>query len=200
MTAAARGPKFPGMAWRVYLLLAAFAGTAAFASAPSRAGEPAPKAEIDRLYARLARTQMPDEAAGILGEIDHLRGQSGSDAADLLLSRGLQARASADPELALQLFDAVVDLAPDWSQGWSERATTRAQSGDEAGAMVDLAETLKREPRDVGALAGLGQMMLEVDPYGALKVYDRALKLAPAFEPLQEARARAQVRVWSRTP
>ena len=111
---------------------------------------------------RLARTRFPDEAAGILAEIDHLRLQSGSDAADLLLARALKARASDRLPLALQLFDAVVDLYPDWPEAWSERATTRYLTGDSAGAMADLAQTLKRDPRDIGALAGLGAMMLEL--------------------------------------
>ena len=65
----------------------------------------------------------------------------------------------------------------------------------------NLAQTLKREPRDVGALAGLGAIMLESGkPDDALKAYDRALALAPAYEPLTEARARAKTMLWSLTP
>ncbi len=156
---------------------------------------------LDKLYERLAKTRFPEEAEGILSAIDHARMQSGSDSADLLLARALQARSSANLPLALQLFDAVIDLYPDWSEAWSERATTRFQSGDVAGAVGDLAQTLKREPRDVGALAGLGAILTDGgDPEGALRVYDRALALAPAYEPLKEARARAQTEVWSRSP
>ena len=158
-------------------------------------------ARLDRLYQRLARTRFPDEAAGILGEIDRERAQSGSDTADLLYSRAGKARASANLSLALQLYDAVVRLDPDWSEAWSGRATARFQSGDVPGAMGDLAQTLKREPRDVGALAGLGAILLDSgEPEAALSVYDRALALAPAFEPLQQARDRAQNKVWSRSP
>ena len=67
--------------------------------------------------------------------------------------------------------------------------------------MADVAQTLKREPRDLGALAGLATMLLDAgDADAALKVYDRALKLAPAYEPLKEARARAQNKLWSQSP
>jgi tetratricopeptide (TPR) repeat protein len=146
-------------------------------------------------------TRYSDEAAGILSAIDHERMQSASDAADLLLTRALQARSTDDAPLALQLLDAVVDLFPDWSEAWSERATTRFQAGDVGGAMADIAQTLKREPRDIGALAGLGAILLDAgDPEAALRVYDRALALAPAYEPLKEARARAQTEIWSRSP
>jgi tetratricopeptide (TPR) repeat protein len=172
---------------------------AALSSAP--AAEESSARELDRLYDRLARTRFPDEAVGILAEIDHMRLQSGSDTADLLLGRAIKARASSDMPLALKLLDAVVDLYPDWSEAWSQRAAVRFQSGDSDGAMADIAQTLKRDPRDIGALAGLAAMMLESgNPEASLKVYDRALKLAPAYEPLKEARARAQTEVWSRSP
>lgn len=180
--------------------LAPLAAAAASRSPPAAAASD-PAHDLDRLYQRLARTRFPDEAAGILAEIDHLRLQSGSDAADLLLARALKARASDRLPLALQLFDAVVDLYPNWPEAWSERATTRYLTGNSAGAMADLAQTLKRDPRDIGALAGLGAMMLNSGyPDAALKVYDQALRLAPAYEPLKEARARAQTMVWSRSP
>ena len=172
-------------------LLVAFAG-------------PAPAADdsdIDKLYARLAATHLSDEAAGILAEIEHLRRQSGSDTADLLLARAEKARESQNQPLALQLFDAVVDLDPDWAKGWSERAAAKFETGDLRGAMADIAQTLKREPRDLPALTGLAALMLESgDPEAALKVYDRALNLAPAYTPLTEARTRAQTKLWSQSP
>ena len=170
---------------------------------PLRASRPSADAarELDTLYGRLAKTRFADEASGIVGEIDHLRLQSGSDTADLLISRALKARETENWTLSLKLLDSVVGLYPDWSEAWSERATARFRSGDVSGAMADVAQTLKREPRDLGALAGLAAMMLDAgDADAALKVYDRALKLAPAYEPMKEARARAQTRLWSQSP
>jgi tetratricopeptide (TPR) repeat protein len=190
--------RFGGFSLALFL---GFAPVAEAASSHAPAAESSPAHDVDRLYDRLARTHFPDEAAGILAEIDHLRLQSGSDTADLLLGRAMKARASQDMPLALKLFDAVVDLFPDWPQAWSERATARFQTGDSSGAMADIAQTLKRDPRDIGALSGLAAMMLDSgNPEAALKVYDRVAKLAPAYEPLKEARARAQTEVWSRSP
>ena len=187
-------------------VVAAFSGAACAAgpaAAPERPAAPAPvdpAQALDRLYARLAKTRYPDEAAGILAEIDRARAQSGSDAADLLFSRASQAR-QADPTLALKLFDAVVALDPDWSEAYSERANARFQSGDVDGAMTDLAETLKRDPRDIGALGGLAAILLDSGrPDEALVAYDRALALAPAYQPLKEGRARAQTRLWGQSP
>ncbi len=207
MTAAARGVSLPHMRRLGSALFALVLGLGAPASAAPLSETPKAVArndaarELDKLYARLARTRISDEASGILAEIDHLRQQSGSDTADLLLGRALQARQSDDWGLALKLLDAVVGLYPDWAEAWSERATARLQAGDIAGAMADVAETLKREPRDIGALAGFAEMLVEAgDAEAALKIYDRALKLAPAYEPLKEARARAQTKLWSLTP
>ncbi len=157
--------------------------------------------ELDKLYARLAHTRLSDEAQGIIGEIDALHMQSGSDTADLLMTRARKAHQAADLALARQLFDALVDQAPEWSEGFGARSGLRFESGDLDGAMADLAQTLKREPRDIGALVGLGSILLENgDPEGALKVYDRASALAPAYEPVKQARLRAQNQAWSRSP
>ena len=185
-------------------LLNIFGLTLALALAGANAyGEEAetPPSDIDKLYARLAQTRLPDEAQGIVAEIDALRQQSGSDAADLLMTRARKALEAADPALARQLFDALVAFDPDWSEGWGARAGVRFAGGDTRGATADLAEALKREPRDIEALAGLGAILMESgEPEMALKVYDRAQALAPAFEPVKEARMRAQNEVWSRSP
>jgi tetratricopeptide (TPR) repeat protein len=176
-------------------------GVGIAADQPSAPLEETNDQAIDQLYARLATTRYPDEAAGILQAIDTARMQSGSDTGELLMTRALQARSEADLPLALQLFNTIVELFPDWSESWSERATTRFQTGDVDGAVGDLAQTLKREPRDIGALEGLGAIMLDVGkPEEALRAYDRALALAPAYEPLKEARTRAQTMMWGITP
>jgi tetratricopeptide (TPR) repeat protein len=178
----------------VLTLALALAGANAF-------GDEAAPSEMDKLYARLAQTSYPEEAQGIIAEIDHLRMQSGSDTADLLMTRARKARQAADAALARQLFDALVAFDPDWSEGWGARAGLRFEAGDTRGAMADIAQTLKREPRDIGALLALAAIVSDAgDPESALRVYDKALALAPAFEPAKEARLRAQNEVWSRSP
>ncbi len=174
--------------WLPVAMIAAVMG--AFAFSPANAVEAAPEAKsatapavpaaalpaapLDQLYARLARTRYPEEAEGILAEIERLRMKSGSDSADLLLGRALKARESAKLDIALPLFDAVVELYPDWSEAWSERATTRFQNGDVNGAMGDLAQTLKREPRDVG-----GARRPRRDPHRRRRAGRGAARLRP---------------------
>lgn len=157
--------------------------------------------ELDRLYARLAATHFPDEAAGIVSEIERVRLQSGSDVADLLLARASLAQQKEQWPVALPLYDSLVDLYPDFAAAWGERASARYRAGDRLGAVADLGQALKRDPRDIAALSSFGEVMLaQGEAIQALQVYDRALALAPLFEPLKVARMRAQGQVWSQSP
>ncbi len=212
MTAVARGASLPRMKRLVVFIFASMLGPAALAAepvvrpqqtAPSQAGEAqaGEAKEIDSLYSRLAKTQFPDEASGIVAEIDRLRLQSGSDVANLLIGRASKAREGENWPVALQLYDSIVELFPDWPEAWSQRGAARFQTGDLAGAISDLAQALKRDPRDLDALASLGAVLLESgDAQGAVTVYDRTLALAPAFEPLKQARERAKTKLWSLSP
>ena len=61
-------------------------------------------------------------------------------------------------------------------------------AGDSRGSMADIAETLKREPRHIGALAGMGAILEEAGRReDALRAYQRGLEIAPHYQPLQEA-------------
>ena len=125
--------------------------------------------------------------------IDRLQLKSGSDTSDLLMQRAVATMEQGDYEVSLSLLDAIVDLQPDWAEGWNKRATARYLSGDAKGAVADIAQTLTRNPRDLGALAGLGMIFEdEGQREQALRAYDRALALAPHWQPIVEAEARVK--------
>src|SRR5436309_523633 len=48
---------------------------------------------------------------------------SGSDTADLLMTRVRQAMEANDADLALRLLDAIIELNPDYAEAWNRRAT-----------------------------------------------------------------------------
>ena len=147
--------------------------------------------EIDELYARLAVATDPDEAAGIVGAIGRAFVTSDSDTADLLMARGDAAMRQNEFEAGEAIFDALVKLDPDWAEGWNKRATLRYLAGDLEGSMADIAQTLKREPRHLGALSGMG-MILEArgQREQALRVYERSLSIAPHWRGAEEPVAR----------
>lgn len=154
------------------------------------AAEAAPKTDVEAaadLFDRLAKTEDSDEAAGIVGALQHLWLRSGSDTADLLMGRALEAMQAGNNPLALKLLDAVVDLDPDWAEAWNKRATMRFEIGDYRGSMADIAETLKRNPRHIGALAGLAEILDDSGLHDqALQTCERALAIAPHYKPLVE--------------
>ena len=56
--------------------------------------------------------------------------------------------------LALSLLDKLVAWEPDWAEAWNQRATVKFIIGDLDGAMADINQVLKLEPRHFGALSG----------------------------------------------
>ena len=198
--------RHPARALFASLAIAAFlAGASAWADEPPAApqdnsagqapeakhDEPAPKTPADEraeLYTRLAGSKDADETSGIITRLLHNYSESGSDTADLLLKRAHQAIGVENYADALKILDATVALDPDWAEGWNARATARYLDDDYKGSMADIAQTLKREPKHLGALMGMG-MILEAreKKEEALKIYERVLEIAPHWRNAQEA-------------
>jgi tetratricopeptide (TPR) repeat protein len=94
---------------------------------------------------------------------------------DLKMDRG-------DFPAALDAFNAVIEQDPDFAEGWNRRATLRYLMGDYRGSIADIDETLVREPRHFGALAGLGLVNMQLgEDEQALDAFERALVVHPQF-------------------
>jgi tetratricopeptide (TPR) repeat protein len=139
------------------------------------------------LFARLAKAQDEAEAGGVAGRIGRLLGRSASDTSNILMARAMFAVSKDEPTLGEDLLDRILDLDPGWAEAWNRRAGLRFKRGDISGAMTDLAETLKREPRHYGALSGLGFALLQLDRKAeALRAFDKALAVHPFHEPTRK--------------
>ncbi len=147
---------------------------AAPAATPSRAEQ------LDALFARLkaapdAATAQPAEDAIIA-----LWLQSGSDTVDLLMSWGVQDIANKDYAGALDIFDRIVTLKPDYAEGWNKRATVYFLDDKYAEAVSDIEHVLALEPRHFGAMIGLGSIFRALgEDQKAIAVYQQALALDP---------------------
>jgi tetratricopeptide (TPR) repeat protein len=162
------------------------------AEAPqTKPDEPPPQTPAEAradLYARLAAAEDGDETAGIITLLLRAYAESGSDTADLLLRRARQAIGAEEYPDALKILDATIALQPDWAEGWNARATARYLDDDYDGSMADIAQTLKREPRHLGALMGMAAILeARGKTEDALKVYERALAIAPHWRNAQGA-------------
>ena len=187
----------------LFLAVIGLAGLPSAASLAADAPPPAPKdqnaesapkspAEIrNDLYARLAASKDGDETEGLVGLLLGSYSQSGSDTADLMLARARKAMQAKEYDSAEQILDAEVALMPDWAEGWNARATLRYLDDDYDGSMADIAQTLKREPRHLGALAGMAMILESRDKdEEALKVYERVLAIAPHWRRAEDAAKR----------
>lgn len=158
---------------------------------PAKSDAPVPEAEghakaADELLGRLAKTEDPDAAKRIAGAVQALWLRSGSDTADLLVSRAIEAQRKAKMDRAIRLLDQVVGLKPDFAEGWNRRATLHFLAKDYDQAMADIHETLLREPRHFGAWVGLARILRDSGlNKQALGAYRKALEIYPAIEGLK---------------
>ena len=151
---------------------------------------PAPKTAADlraELYARLAASADTDETEGLIGLLLASYARTGSDTGDLLLERAHKAIAAEDYDAAGRILDAAIAFMPDRAEAWNARATLRYLDDDYDGSMADIAETLKREPRHLGALMGMASILeARNKKKEALEVYERALSIAPHWKTVEE--------------
>lgn len=157
------------------------------APAGSAAPDPTPpgaasqrRSSLDELFARLAASKDETEANGIAGLIERRFVRSGSDTADLLMTRAAEALEGKDAALAVELLDRVTQLKPDWAEAWHRRAAAFFLLDDPEDALADLHQALTREPRLFGAWMSLGQIRLQSgDKAGAVLAFRKALALHP---------------------
>ena len=146
-----------------------------------------PAATLDRLFERLAAAKTPEEASGIANLIQRRWARSGSDTADLLMSRAQEAMRQKRLELAIELLDRIVTLQPGWAEAWNQRANALFVAGDSIRALVDVGEALKREPRHYGAMMGLAAILRQQgDDKRAMVAYRQVLAVYPLMDKVKD--------------
>lgn len=152
------------------------------AAAPALAAQPADvrKQELDKLLQALKSAPSQQVAASIESRLRTVWLHQGSPAAVLLLGRGdrdLQGNLGGE---ALDDYDAVLTLEPEYPEAFNHRAAARAALGDYAGALADIEQALRREPRFFPALQSLSHLAeLQGDWKGALAAWQKVLELDP---------------------
>ena len=142
---------------------------------------------LDTLFDALKIAPDESSAKAIEDRIWALWMVSGSDTCNILMSRAKMAADGQDYGLAVKLLDAVVELRPDYVEGWNRRATVYYLQKDYGHSLADIRQVLAREPRHFGALSGLGAILQEIgDDKHALEAYRRALAIDPHLEHVGE--------------
>lgn len=160
------------------LLLAGFAAPAAADQRDPRLGE---------LFARLKTTSDRRQAHEVEQMIWFIWSRSPSAGASLMLRQGTEYMNEGKHDAAQANFNAVVELAPEFSEGWNKRATVRYLMGDYEGSIEDIKRTLSLEERHFGALSGLGLIYDSLDENkAALEAFRAALEINPHMESIRE--------------
>jgi tetratricopeptide (TPR) repeat protein len=135
---------------------------------------------LDNLYAMLATAEDEQTATQTAKAIERLWAVSGSDTVAVLMNRAMKAMHEKKAELALRFLDAIVDQAPDYAEGWSQRAHVLFLENDVQRAVGDLRRALALDPNHFRALGALGHILREVgEKKGALKAYQKLLEVHP---------------------
>jgi tetratricopeptide (TPR) repeat protein len=155
--------------------------------------------QLDALFTQLE--QAPDETAakGVESQIWSHWADSGSPTVNILVERAAAAESDGDQQLALRFLEQASDLAPTFAEPWNRRANLAYRAHDYSGAIAAIQETLKREPRHFGALAGLGLIYEELGQNrAALQAFRAALAVHPHYEIARQGVRRLEPKVEGR--
>lgn len=176
----------------------ALAGEAKPPSAQVETGDPAaielPDSVAERntlvseLYDRLRQTRDAETNTKITSALERLWVWSGSDTADLLLSRASVAIEAKQPEVARQVLDALIALEPGYAEAWNRRAYLNYSEQKPREALADLAQVLTIDPHHFKALEGLGSILKELgQKRQALKAFRLVIEINPLATQSKEA-------------
>jgi tetratricopeptide (TPR) repeat protein len=107
-------------------------------------------------------------------------GRSGNPRVDRLYQAGIEQMSGGELQKGIATFTRIIQLKPDFAEGWNKRATLYFLAGEYRKSLADCAEVIKRNPYHFGALAGYGQIYLRLEDYArALDYFRRALEVNP---------------------
>ena len=114
--------------------------------------------------------------------------RSGDDRVDSLLKSGIRRMNDGQMAPAVEDFTRVIELRPDFAEGWNKRATIYFLVGDYDKSLADCDEVMKRNPNHFGALSGYAQIYAHMGSYErALEYARRALAIDPNLDGMRQA-------------
>lgn len=146
--------------------------------------------EGTRETALLAELRQADASTALAleRELQALWRKSGSPAMDLLLSRAQKSFEAGDLAGAIEHLTALTDHAPDFAQGWYERARAYHAAGLYGPSVADLERALALNPNDYNAIYALGTVFEQFRmPKRAYEAYLRAKTIHPHHEEVLNA-------------
>ncbi len=133
-----------------------------------------------------------DEDAGVRGLAEaavwRVWSRSGDEKADALLASGVRNMEEGRMGPAVEDFTRVIELQPEFAEGWNKRATAYYIMGDLDQSLHDCDEVIKRNPSHFGALSGYGLIYVQRGELErALEYFERALAINPNMQGVQQS-------------
>lgn len=107
--------------------------------------------------------------------------------AEETMAAAVDAISSGELQKAKPLLDHLVVKYPDWAEAWNKRATLAFIEKRDADSLLDIAQTLRLEPRHFGAISGFGNICLRNGHLNeARAAFQIALSINPHMEELRD--------------
>ena len=120
---------------------------------------------LEDLFADLKSLDDVNAANSIANRIWDIWLQHDDPQASSLMMRGIGQMNSGDLYGALETYDRLIALQPDFAEAWNKRATIYWQLGQFDASLGDIEEVLKLEPYHFGALSGRGLVYMDRGNY-----------------------------------
>ena len=141
---------------------------------------------LDPLFEKLKAAPDIDAAKEIEFHIWDIWSKANTAGGGVLFRQGVQYMNHGEHEKALVNFNALVEIEPEFAEGWNKRATLHYLMGNYDGSVADIQRTLALEERHFGALSGLGLIYDALDQKeAALKAFRAALEINPKMESIR---------------
>ena len=135
---------------------------------------------LDGLFEELAAAESLEEALSVERQIWHTWLDAGDEAVNREMKDGIRAMSNRLFEQSIQHFTQVIEMAPDFAEGWNKRATAHYLNDELVKSMRDIQKTLNLEPRHFGAISGVGLIFMQQgDDRGALEAFEEVIKIYP---------------------
>ena len=119
--------------------------------------------------------------------------QSGNSDVDRIFRAGVEAMQQGRLEKAEAEFTRVIEMAPDFPEGWNKRATVRYMRKEFTGSIADCQQTLARNAGHFGAASGQGLCHMSLGEYREAAVcFRRALDIHPHLHGVRQNLALAE--------
>ena len=135
---------------------------------------------LTELFRSLKSTENLGRASVFESKIWHIWMEHYDPEVESAMFQGVEAMKLQQFEQAFGNFSLLIELAPDYAEGWNKRATVLYLMGRFKESEADVMRTLELEPRHFGALSGQGLIRIALQDWtGAIYFLESALQINP---------------------